>query len=474
MLKKLSLDYKYLNEIKPLDWVYFGVVALGAALLYQYRFDMTLSVMHARDLITCIAHGDFLDFYDVVTAKAMDGGYGVQGLGILESANYNIFLYLVLSIIILPFVIIEKLASVSISIRVYLQYVELVILLLDIIAACFVDRVCQTFGFEKNHSKKIGYLFLTSLILLFSTVGFHQLDIIYILFLLLALEEYGKERYLQFSLYMSVAIMLKPFPAFVFFPLILLKIKKVLPAVLYIAIGFFFSFLFYIVFGRGEGYRATKAAMEEHYGFVDRLSNFGVESGVGILSFMLIVFVLVCIFAYCSHPQKGIETYKYVVFLGLSLFTAFSAFVLWHPQWMAILALFTVMALPVATNRKAVFFCDIFAGTGYFIISYIKYFHPGWVESLVNGGILPMLFRREYTGPKATDALANIIDIDFLGRHAYAVMISSLLAMCALVYKSLKDDREVDSSYERVLVYARSIPLLVYQVGILFFYFKFK
>ena len=456
-------EHRYFKEIEKTDVAFFLLVAVSSAFLYGQIFDMPLTLMQARDLISAIAQGRFFDFYDIVMEKAVANEYHLQNLGIIEGANYNIVLYLILAILILPWVVIAKLFHLGLNYTWMCQYMELILLVMDVLAGYLVARVCEAFGFGKRQAKQTAYLFLTSFLLVFSTVGFNQVDIFYIVFLLLAMRCYAQDRDIAFALWMSVSILFKIFPVFLFIPMILLKKKGLWQILIYGALGFLCNGIFHLLFGRSEGYTQTKEAMDLYYHFTNRMTDAQIPGNIYPIPVFLVGFVLLCVFAYVSDGRKNL--YGYVVFSGLFIYGTFFMFVYWHPQWACILALFICLAIPVIPQKNAMMYLETAFALGYFAITYLTWFVVPAEMFMVNGGILPLLFGKPYNGTGVAINLAKLT----LNIHLYAnvVLVGSALAMILLTYYALRRDTlriptDETAPMERSLVYLRSLPLLAF------------
>ena len=456
-------EHRYFKETEKTDVAFFLLLALSSAFLYGHIFDMPLTLMQARDLISAIASGRFFDFYDIVMEKAVANEYHLQNLGIIEGANYNIVIYLVLAVLILPWVLVAKLFHMGLNYTWLCQYMELILFFTDLLAGYLVAQVCEAFGFKKTQAKQTAYLFLTSFLLIYSTVGFNQLDIFYIVFMLLAIREYAEDHDIKFALWMSVSIMLKNFPLFLFIPMVLLKKKNLKQIFGYGILGSLSSVIFLLLFGRSEGYSQTKEAMDLYYHFTNRLTDAQIPGNIYPIPIFLAGYVLLCVFAYISDGKKNF--YVYVVFSGLFIYGTFFMFVYWHPQWACILALFICMAIPVIPQKNAMMYLETALALGYFVITYLTWFTVPAEMFMVNGGILPLLFGKTYMGTGVAINLAKLT----LNIHLYAnvILAGSITAMIALTYHALRQNtlRLPKDDYlplERSLVYLRSLPLLAF------------
>lgn len=455
------------QQVWRLDLSLVAVAALGCALLFSQYTDIELTIRHSEDLISVIRQGRFLEFYDLVLEKAMAGGYGRASF--LDGANYNIFLYLILSIIISPWVFAKKVMDFQYDYRSIVIYVQIILILLDFAAAKVVEMLCVSFGCSKKHAKLASYLFLSSAITLFASVGFAQLDIIYIIFMLLALMLYARKRYFSFSLAMSVSIMLKAFPAFLFVPLILLVHKKVWKIVVDLALGLSCTVGFGILFGNSYGYSATKEKMEGFYHFTARLVNSTITGGLSEISIFIFVIVILCIWAYTRKMRSTSELYSHMVFVGLAAYGSFAIFVNWHPQWLVILAVFMAMAVPLIANTRVALYCDL--GIQIVYLLFVNSFYMNSVDnSMVNYGILPVLTGHTFYGISIREVLEHI---DYIFIMMYSAFAAAIAAFMYLLFRQLHNIQNVEEGYrcERLLVWIRLAVVYGYCLALCVFFF---
>lgn len=449
------------------DWILVGVAAISCALLFSQYMDIELTIKHSEDLISAVSHGQFFDFYDIVLDKAMAGGYGRASF--LDGANYNIFLYLILSVMIFPWVLLRKLTGfqydyVSVSI-----YVQFLLIILDLIAAGILSAVCRAFGCEKKHAWLVSYLFLSSTITLFATAGFAQLDIIYIIIMLVSLLFYARGQHYRFSLVISVAVMLKIFPVMVFIPLILLTNKKVWQIMVNMVLALSSSVVFAIMFGSDAGYATTKEMMDGYYNFTQRLVSSAIPGGMSQSALFLVLFVILCIWAYGSEVRTADQKYRYVVFIGVAVFADFAVFVLWHPQWMVLLSVFVAMAVPLFGRTRVALYCDLALQILYLVITSI-YFPQNVDNYMVNYGILPRLTGHLYNGLTIQQISSRI---DYIYVMAFSAFTGVIVAFLLLLGRQLRTESDVvrGHSCERLLIWARTAVLYGYCLLLCLFFF---
>lgn len=457
-----------LDSVGYMDWLFVLAAFLLGCFIFNQAGDMYLTLHHAEDLISSIFHGQFFDFYDVILDKSMRGGYGTPGF--LQSANYNIVLYLILAVLISPLVLFRKITGIAYSEKAALLYMNIFLAAAVILSAYLLFKLAREMGQKEKDAKLTAYLYLSSILTVFCTVGFSQLDIFYILIVLWALLLFVKHKYMKFSFVMSVAIMLKTFPLLIFVPLILFVEKRILHIIKYLAAGISSTLIFKLIFSIDPGYAATQEKLGKYYGFMGRLFGSGVVVGHGLVAFFIAVVIVLCIYAY-EKRCTGEELWKYVVVTPLIVFGAFAVFVAWHPQWLAIMAPFMALAISVDRKRQIMVYLDW--GIGVFLLLLAGLRWPGGVDNyMMNHGILSTLTGFLYNGVTMEQIIGNIDYLDVMIVTALVTMTGYFVIAAVrdiLRKKGIGDDD--DSAIYRWTVWARPASLYIYCFGLMCLYF---
>ena len=458
-----------LEELSRADWFFAFIAILLGCVIFNQAGDMNLTIHHAEDLISAIRHGKFFDFYTVVMEKALSGGYYGQQT-ILFGANYNILLYLILAICIFPLVLFRKVTGIEYNETFVLTYFNILLAIAVVASAYLLFCLVRKMGQEEKNAKITTYLYLSSMLLIFSTVGFSQLDIFYILFMLWALLFYVQQKYFRFSLIMSLAIMLKMFPLLIFVPLILLVEKRVLHIIKYMAVGLSSTIIFKLIFASDYGYSITQEKMSDYYDFMGRMFENGISVAWGSCALFVMIIVVLCIYAFDKKCAKE-ELWKYVINIPLITFGAFILLVKWHPQWLAVFPPFMAMAVGVNRKRRSLVYLDWGISICVCIVS--GFCFPKAVDNyMINNGILNSLVRSSYSGVTIADILKNVDYSDVL-------VLTALMAMLGyFIFASVKDicrkkkiNEEVENNIFHWTVWARPASVYVYCLGLMCLYF---
>lgn len=457
-----------LDSVGHMDWFFVLAAILLACFIFNQAGDMVITVHHAEDLISSIFQGKFFDFYSVVLDKSLRGGYGTPGF--LQSANYNIFLYLLLAILISPLVLFQKITGIAYPEKAALLYMNIFLAAAVILSAYLLFRLAKEMGQKEKDAKLTAYLYLSSILTVFCTVGFSQLDIFYILLVLWSLLLFAKRKYLKFSFVMSLAIMLKTFPLLIFVPLILLVEKRILHILKYLAAGISSTLVFKLIFGMNYGYTATQEKLGDYYGFMGRLFGSGVFVGHGMVAFFVLIVIVLCIYAYEKRCARE-ELWKYVIVMPLVVFGAFAIFVTWHPQWLAILAPFMALAISVDKKRMIMVYLDWGIGIFLLLLSGLRW--PAGVDNyMINHGVLSILTGFMYDGVTMEGIIGNIDYLDVMIVTAMMAMIGYfVIAAVRDIIRKKEISEEDDSFIFRWTAWARPASIYAYCFGLMCLYF---
>lgn len=433
-------------------------IAVAAFLISQYG-DLSLTVRHAEFLISCIKNGNPTRFY---TRALEECGYVY-----VYGANYNILLYLALAVIILPLKVLAVLFHIEISNFIYVTFATAIIAALTVYAGIILMRIVRNLGYNNKDAKYVFLIFATSSITVFSTCGFAQLDIIPIVFMLIALEKFTKKHYLAFSFFISFAIAMKSFALLIFVPLLLCAEKRVIHIIKHLLIGVSVPFITKLFMNLDPQYSITQKKMEEIYGFSDRLisSSLGSAMGIGIALLVCIVISL-CLLAFrygkTDTPQ---DTVVSILVYPLIIFTAFFTLITWHPQWIAVITPFLALACFLLKSRRYLLYTEACAGLFYLFYSSC-YFTQNVDNYMVNGGLLPRIFGYFYSGTTLHELLTRIDNISqYLFSGFCAALISFTIITCIDLKKGLiysRESSEASQLLDRVPVFTRMLPLAAF------------
>lgn len=338
---EVSLDFDRMHLI---DKILIGSLLLYCALFISEANDIQVIVRGSYFVIDSIREGKFFSYYDYAYERELiEGTFGNW------SINYNIMMYIFVAIFVFPFR--NLLPSYSF---VYFIYVQSIIAALFVYCGVLCKKLIRDFGLDRSFEKTVPFLFMTSGMAIFCSVGFGQLDMVFIVIVLWALRFYAKKKYYRFSILMAFAIAFKTFPLLLFIPLILLANKKIKDIIAHLATGLSVTLLHSLIYSGSEGYKVMMKLLDDEQYFVEKLSMSRIDNGdlfngmFGIALF-IVAFVIICAFAYFKDVDADDKKslYTYVALIGFLVYVDLFCFLIWHIAWLVPMALFMAMLIPL-------------------------------------------------------------------------------------------------------------------------------
>ena len=294
-----------------------------------------------------------------------------------------------------------------------------------------------------------------------------------IFFTLVGVYFYLKNDMKKFGLFFAIAVQYKFLPLFAFFPLLLLRVKKIRKIIAYVIPPFVSIMLFKLPFINNEimsEKNAVDADMLDRV-FRNRIPIFETEVP---LSFLFIG--AVCIFCYLKEiTDKNEDRYYsiYIPFLSLSaLFLSFPFF----PYWLIYISPWIPILYFMRKDlREKYFWIETGMSVG---IIFAQFAHFDWVFELYNTKNMLLDALYKYDSLKNPITLSNLIGVLYIDDFQYlfyGLYILCLITML-LLYRPRKNmeykGEEFNSRYVLWIRFgiqyiAGALPLLLYFLSII-------
>lgn len=330
------------------DYILFGAIVLMSTLFLSQYYDLLMISKMALRLLDSIKAGKFFHFYD----------YAYQQELLLDSPlhyfgyNYSIPALLPISIVLLPFSFVTNgdLASPAMA-NLIVMYLDILIAVAVIFSIRLLKKTCKACGMSDAYTKNVQSMYMFSSVLIFVTIAFGQIDILYVLLLLWALPFYFSKKYKTFSVIMAFAVVMKLLPLLIFIPLILLANKKIRDILLHSAICVSVTLVCKLLFEHGSGRDAIMGMIDETYSFGDMLFEANIGGKVAIF---LLVFAIVCILCYMKNTdtENKKEWLFYSMLVTFILYGALIIFTDFHAQWLIPFVIATAFLMPYFQNTR--------------------------------------------------------------------------------------------------------------------------
>ena len=348
------LYYKGSLKRERLDNVIMVYVLFLFTFTFSYFEDTIMIYENARVFKSALKRGQILHYYDFALNNS---AYGLN-------ANYNLILYFIFAVCMLPYDICCKLFGDIPLLYGHLWY-NLIVSVLFVFSGFQLRRLLKVWKVDEKTLDLMSILYYMNPVLLFCTVGFSQLDIFFITIFIEGLILFEKGKTDKACLLWSVSVAMKGFPILVIIPLILLRNKKLLYILRYTLEAMSVTIIFHLIYGSSEGWIKN----QEHSPHYEKLFTSKLPVQVGTISVFIVLYLLILFF--CWLYEK--ESFRTTILCGLSVYTAFFCFTGWLPQYAAMMGLFLVLSLLLVEKPHYFLGIETFFSLGYIFSVWYKY-----------------------------------------------------------------------------------------------------
>ncbi|MBE5949659.1 MAG: hypothetical protein E7261_11635 [Lachnospiraceae bacterium] len=338
-MKKTKVSMLIEKPLTIFDYIVFGVIALICYLTFQQG-----DIMHTAGSSYAYLHGHILDYYDYAAYEYNMWDSYMPSTYIMF-AIWNIPMKL-FGIVTEP----ERFADFWV-----IMWYKLLPVSLYIASGLIIYKIADAIGMGGKKSKLCAYAFLTAPIGFFSQFMFGQYDIFTIFFMLLGLYYYYKNNNKLFILYFALSIPFKLWSILFFVPLLLLKEKniwKIIRNILLVAIPYAIEF---VVYYGNEVFRECVLG----FSATSYVYTAGLNVGAGTVSYVVLMWGLICAYAYFKTPENETDNVKWSLYLSCLVIVALFGLSQWHPQWLLLAMPFFVLSAFINKDTKIFMVLDI-------------------------------------------------------------------------------------------------------------------
>lgn len=443
---------KLYKSEKPLKIEWIALICLFAFLFVNFvYFDISFTATNSVNFIDLLLKGEVYRFYELN-----------------PGITYDFLIFIPFSIWNFPLFIISKFTEINIFTQLLpILWVKGMLVVFMLGSSYVLGKIAELFGINNNNKKWIKYLFISSPLLMMALSMFGGYDIISIFFTLLGIYHYIKGNKKSFVLYFSIAICLKLFALFIFIPLVLLKEKNIIKDGLYILGGLFFTVIGKLV------YRDAPMYYESISEFNDKMENrlFAsvISNPFGNISIFFVLFILICIFAYCLNAKKE-EIKNYAIYICFLVYAVFCTFVFIHSQWAILIVPYTVLIIICNSHRvKENILLDI--GFSFALLMILYILQPGVFsqKDLMERMLLDEIYNNIPT-------YGNLNILFYLELDKYLPLLNAVMCACLIAFAYInyptkwKNDNNI--KIPRALIWCRLLLIVPFAAIIIYYYFK--
>ena len=344
---------------------------------FTYFEDTIMIYENARVFKSALKHGQILHYYD----------FALENSAYALNANYNIILYFIFAVCMLPYDICCRLFG-DIPLFYGHMWYNILVSVLFVFTGCQFRRLLKVWKTDAKTLDIMTVLYYMNPVLLFCTAGFSQLDIFYLMIFLEGLILFEKGKTDKACLLWSLSVAMKGFPILVIVPLILLRSKKLAYILRYTLEALSLTIIFNLVYGSSVGWIRN----QEHSPHYEKLFSSKLSAQGGSISVFIVLYLLILFFCWISKK----ESFRTTILCGLTVYTAFFCFTGWLPQYALMMGLFLVPALLLAENPHHLLGIETFLSLGYIFSVWFKY--PDVNNTMLIGSNNDPIFKDFITG----------------------------------------------------------------------------
>lgn len=418
---------KFRNVIaeKPLliwDYVIFAALAVLCFFVFQQN-----DLLHTAGCSYGYLNGHILDFYDYCAEFGIHPSYMPSTYILFAIWNIPMRLF---GVVTTPT---EELPVLAIL------WAKLLPCIVYVLSAFVVCRICMTVGMGSKKSKLCTYATLTMPVAFYAQFIFGQYDIFMTICVLLGVYYYLEKKDFYFVLWFAAAMTFKYSALLIFIPLLLYRCKnvwKILAAIIIMLVPFAIEYLLYrssptfsaYVFGLGQGAGDNPTGYILNAGYFTGFELSAIQYNV---SFAVIVFGLICAWAYFNRPKDERSLAINTFYLSCLVFFVLFGLAKWHPQWLLFAAPFWVISSFMSRDTKIYMVLDLIFMAVYIIFN-VQMVPNNVDQAMFNNGILSALVG----GDIGTELMMK----DIIGKIDPSLCLS-ILTMMMLVYALFKHEK---------------------------------
>ena len=340
--------------------------------------DLWETANHGYVFLESLFSGKVLHFYEICARHENTYYY-------LNSANYNIVIYIIFGLWELPVFVFNKIFHLRLNERFLIYWAKCVSVGFFVGCGILVKKICLKLNLSENTATAGMFLFIFNPIAFFSPMAMGQYDSICLFFSLLAMMFYLDGNMAKTCFVAGIGAVCKFFPLLIFIPLILLREKKILNILKYVLLCLWLYIPTSLLFHGRTGNASAFTSM-----MIDRLFQANISLGIGEVSIFLLCYCFLVFVRFICNLRDKREFNYTAVYLSMAVFRLLFLTIGWHPQWLILLVPFMVISALLQENKTYWFYLDILLSFGFFILCFVR-FPNRCSGSLFNGGILSWL-----------------------------------------------------------------------------------
>lgn len=320
------------------DWILFFIIAIICFVCFQQS-----DILHTGGSSFAYLNGHIFDFYD----------YNVQ---YMTANNYLPSTYILFAIWNIPIrllgLVVEPTLAVGLSV---VLWYKLLPTLFYFGSGMVFYQILLQLGTTRKKAELGVFIFLSSPIGFFSQFLFGQYDSFTLFFVLCGVYFWIKNDFWKFIIFFGVGITFKYTALLIFVPLLLLREKRYFRIIKACLLAIFPFALEVIAYIPSEAFRNGV------FGFkaVGYITGLQFSTTYFQISPIIVLWLLLCSFAFLHNPENKIDEYKWGVWLSSLVCFLIFGLCQWHPQWLLFMIPFLVLGMLYHEKVEAFLILDL-------------------------------------------------------------------------------------------------------------------
>lgn len=335
---KVYMYFQNTKEPYKWEWVILGLLILLPFISCFYG-DTNSILLYEVDFFGSIFKGDgVLSYYDYVMNRMDTTGIG-------NYATYDFPMYIVLGIWGAPLWFLAGAKGVNpLSSIVFKIYGKSIFLVALAITTVIIYLICKELKISKENSMWGAFIYASSLMIYVAICLNGQTDILGMVFILLGLLMFIKDKRMLFLLFFAIAIPFKQYALFIFVPLLLLKEKRIRYIILKTIAALSILAGSNLLFDSSSPSIQIKKSFE--LDMFNRLTAMRLPLLNGSVPIIVVLLLVVCVFCFLKKIDDREEMNKYSIFIPLLvmgiIFISFESSSYWYVHLVPYLAIMLV------------------------------------------------------------------------------------------------------------------------------------
>lgn len=309
------------------EFALLGIVSLFVFSSHMYQ-DFWETMRHGLTVWDALFDGKILDFYAYCGGNSGGIYCGSDTLGTYMDARYDFTIYIIFAIWNFPLWLIEHFTGSNIQNSFFAMLYAKSMLLAAVAITCrLIIMITARITDGTQNTSGLVLSYLSSCLLLASTLIIGQYDILSLIFVLAGVYFYLNNNEKGFIICFIIANSMKYFALLYMLPLLCLRDKNPLKIIGKLALGMSLSVFWKILFSFGT---YGSSVMSNNNGLIEILTDYQIFSGVSIFWVSYIALVLYC---YKKGGGSSGLQYRRVIFAGFATFALLYTSTPAYPYW---------------------------------------------------------------------------------------------------------------------------------------------